>query len=115
MKSIIAAGLAGLAMGAAPTHTELTADYSYAQWLADFAPRHQGTEEAFRSNLARILAHNADSSQTWKAGVNQWTGLTRSEFGKIIRGYRKEKRGLATGGGMHDTSKDVPVGALPTR
>lgn len=45
-------------------------------WLSDFAPRHPGTKEAFAENLARIIAHNADATATWKAGVNQWTGLT---------------------------------------
>lgn len=71
MKSILAAGLAGMAMAKAPKYFELTAEYSYSQWVEDFSPTFPGTEEAFQANLKQIMAHNADSSKTWKAGVNQ--------------------------------------------
>ena len=77
MKSMLSAGLAGVAMAAGPKWTELTAEYSYERWLADFAPRYPGTPEAFRENLGQILVHNADDSLGWKAGVNQFTGLVR--------------------------------------
>ena len=32
-------------------------------WLADFAPRHPGTKEAFEANIRRIIAHNAGAWQ----------------------------------------------------
>ena len=34
----------------------------------------------FERNVANIEAHNADPSQTYKMGVNQFTILTQEEF-----------------------------------
>ena len=47
-------------------------------------PLHRLTEEAVSAaDLWIVSCSNADSSKTWKAGVNQWTGLTREEFSKV--------------------------------
>jgi len=34
----------------------------------------------FNQNLAKISAHNADSTQTYKMGINQFTDMTQEEF-----------------------------------
>jgi len=38
----------------------------------------------FNSNVAKIESHNADSTQTYKMGINQFTDLTQEEFEATI-------------------------------
>lgn len=88
------------------------------QWKADFAgSRHVegSTPEAFAANMARIRAHNADTTASWKAGVNAFTGMTREAFAKMTRGYHAGKKAGAdaTARVPHDSSRDVAVEALP--
>jgi len=40
----------------------------------------------FEQNLAKISAHNADETQTYEMGVNQFTGLTQEEFEQTYLG-----------------------------
>ncbi len=40
-------------------------------------PWHAGDESVFLANLAEIRAHNADKTQSWKKGVNQFSGMTK--------------------------------------
>jgi len=35
-------------------------------------------------NIAKIDAHNADSTQTYKMGINQFTDMTQEEFETIM-------------------------------
>jgi cathepsin L len=72
--------------GGPPRWHELSADYTYEQYCAHFragsppAPEQVARRARFERNLADILAHNADSTQTWKKGVNQFTDLSEEEF-----------------------------------
>lgn len=46
----------------------------------------------FKTNLAQIITHNLDQSQTFKMGVNQFTDLTADEFrGQYVRGGLSSK------------------------
>ena len=60
----------------APNHVSLPAarrPSSIPQaWLADFGAEGMPSDAgAYAANLKQILAHNADTTQTWKAGVNK--------------------------------------------
>jgi hypothetical protein len=70
--------------GSPPRWHELTPDYSYAKYCAQFdkpaASSSSRREAVFAANLARILAHNAEPQHTWKMGVNQFTDMTDTEF-----------------------------------
>ena len=55
------------------------------QWKAESGLSFTNEEEAFRRlifthNLEEIERHNADSTQTYKKGVNQFTHLSVAEF-----------------------------------
>jgi len=69
----------------------LKATESYAAWAAEFSTAgsiFEGSEARFTEALAEIAAHNADKSQTWSAGVNKFTAMTKAEFKAFIgRGY----------------------------
>ena len=82
-----------------PKWHELSAAYSFEQYAKDFRKGYDAAAEpvvfasrraAFQSNLKRILAINADSSLTWKAGVNMFTDMTPAEF-KATNRFRKAK------------------------
>ena len=53
-------------------------------WLTFEAPKHfEATNERyeiFRENLAGIIVHNRNSRNTWKRGINRFTGLTFDEL-----------------------------------
>lgn len=71
-----------------PRWHELTVSYSYEQYRSHFRSG-EATPPAeelairrarFARNLAEIMVHNTDSTQTWKKGVNQFTDLSDEEF-----------------------------------
>jgi len=43
--------------------------------------------DVFNKNLAKIKAHNADTTKTWKEGVNHMSDWTREEFKRLL-GWR---------------------------
>lgn len=45
--------------------------------------------QIFRANFRNIMTHNADKSQTFVMGINQFTDLTSEEFKTYIRGGLK--------------------------
>lgn len=62
-----------------------TPSQAFDQWKAESGLSFTNEEEAFRRlifthNLEEIERHNADSTQTYKKGVNQFTHLSVSEF-----------------------------------
>jgi cathepsin L len=93
---------------------------SYSAWAAEFSTAgtiFEGSEARFTEALGEIAAHNADKSQTWSAGVNKFTAMTKKEFKAFIgRGYS------ASGPSMEaarkaalpaDLDSHVEVSALP--
>jgi hypothetical protein len=54
-----------------------TSTTGYENFVAEFAPVHAGSEDVFRENLNKIIAHNLDNTQTYKMGVNKVCNLRR--------------------------------------
>merc|ERR1712211_63189 len=73
----------------------------------EFAAR----EAIYHGNVAKYEAHNADETQTFTMGVNQFTDLTLEEFQALnIRGFVKSgERGLAYLGEHEDTEVAASV------
>ena len=79
--------------GARPKWHPLTAGYSFERYVADFnKPYKAGTDEyearrkIFQRKLSEVMAHNADKSQSWKAGVNHLTDATKEELKRMNGG-----------------------------
>ena len=58
---------------------------AFDEWKAQYGANWSGEEEAFRrlifeKNVRIIEKHNADASQTYKMGINQFTVYTQEEF-----------------------------------
>jgi C1A family cysteine protease len=71
------------------------------------------SRSAFAANMARIRAHNADSTATWKAGVNKFTAMEPAQFVKRFASGHKREAAYGVKGAPHDGSKDVAVTDLP--
>ncbi|CAD8164351.1 unnamed protein product [Paramecium pentaurelia] len=64
----------------------------FEQFKIQYTKSYAYVEEAYRraifeQNYAKILAHNADPTQTYTVGVNQFTDLTQDEFASIYLTY----------------------------
>jgi len=76
---------------------------TFAAWAATFGKTYNGDDEfsarqaIYDANMAKYEAHNADATQTYTMGPNQFSDLTLEEFQALpIRGYVKmETSGLA--------------------
>ena len=82
-----------------PAETQKGDNLKYLSFLKEYGkPVPTGEEFIYRStvfaeNLARIQQHNADESQTYKMGVNQFADITQEEFVNTFLG----ERGIFTG------------------
>lgn len=97
MKHIIASifilfVLAVIVSAVAPKSDELTANYSFEQYLQDFSEHkesllqldslsleYQKRKQIFTEELARVLKHNSEG-HSWKMGINPFSDLTEEEF-----------------------------------
>ena len=109
--SVFLAACVGGALAAPPKGHEVTLDYEYDQFLADFhkavVPKErERRERKFRENLAKIVAHNSKRDKGYVMGVNRFTdedppkGLHRG-----VRATRLAAPRLA--------AREVDVSALP--
>jgi len=70
---------------------ELSESYTFEHYVAQFE-KHYSLEEyslrkaIFDKQFAAIIAHNKDTTKTWKEGVNKYTDATEEEF-SALRGY----------------------------
>jgi hypothetical protein len=68
--------------------------YTHADYERDFGKVYANAAErtmrraVFERKVAEIRAHNADTSKTWKEGVNHFTDQTEEEF-RTVLGYNK--------------------------
>ncbi len=67
------------------SHAQQQPKDDFLEWKHEFGYQWSAEEDTFRRliylrNLEIIKQHNADPSQTYKMGVNQFTGLTDQEF-----------------------------------
>jgi len=73
---------------------------AFAVWAAQFGKNYNGDELAQReqiydANMAKYEAHNADETQTYTMGPNQFSDLTLEEFQALpIFGYKKPEQSL---------------------
>jgi len=81
--------LATTASALAPKADQLTADYSFEEYCHDHGKSYSTLQERkaradiFARNLKKILEHNADPTNTWKAGVNRFTDQKHEEFQRL--------------------------------
>jgi len=67
--------------------------YSFEAYVKEFGKAYGSLEEresrraVFEARLAKIRAHNADPTKTWKEGVNHLTDRTEHEFRRLL-GYK---------------------------
>ena len=84
-KEILVASLVSLALIAVYYSANQTKTDSFSEWKGKYGINWAPEEEAYRrlifeKNLANIEKHNADSTQSYKMGVNQFTIYTNEEF-----------------------------------
>lgn len=84
-KNIALVALVALVAGAAFFATESSKDTEFESYKAKYGANWAAGEEeyrriVFRKNVDIINKHNADSSQTYKMGINQFTAMTQEEF-----------------------------------
>jgi len=98
---------------------ESPAGYSYDEYLTDFEKAYETSEDyavhraIYERNVASIISHNADKTQTWKKGVNFFTDMSTMEMRKYF-GYNAaaaRARRLTT---PMATIPDYPLESLPT-
>jgi hypothetical protein len=63
----------------------VTSEKAFRDWTSEFGYSFSNEEAAFRNfifmhNLEEIEKHNADKTQTYTKGVNQFTHLNQAEF-----------------------------------
>jgi len=91
--------------------------YTFGEYVTEFDKNYDSAidraahKSTFDRNLAEIIRHNADSSQTWKAGVNQFTDMTPEQM-KVFFGYNAQMASV-----RRETMPKAPVhhftGELP--
>jgi cathepsin L len=90
LSTVLVLGL--LALVAARDDFENVQGYTFEEYCTDFGkdyPNHADRmlhKEIFTSNLAKVIAHNADTASSYKMAVNQFTDMTTQEFQRM-KGY----------------------------
>lgn len=84
-KEVLAIMAITLIAGAFLYQNQEASNPAFEQWKAQYGVNWGAEEQLYRRmiferNVAKIEAHNADPSQTYKMGVNQFTILTQEEF-----------------------------------
>jgi len=65
-------------------------EYSFEKYCSEFSKKYaspsqfQARKSIFDATLKKIKKHNADKTQSWKMGVNQFTDMTHDEFSKVL-------------------------------
>ena len=83
-KELVVAALATIALLVFYNSSEQKGD-AFQEWKDQYGVTWAPEEEAYRrlifeKNILEVERHNADNSQTYKKGVNQFTVLTQEEF-----------------------------------
>jgi len=85
--------------------------YTFEQYKVDFSRRYADDAEeavhrqAFEENLAKVMEHNADTSKTWRMGVNHLTDRPPHHL-KQLHGYHKPS-GMLRRSGMSPAANGV--------
>merc|ERR1719218_285526 len=85
---------------------------TFAAWAATFGKTYNGDDE-FSARQAIYEAHNADATQTFTMGPNQFSDLTLEEFQALpIRGFKKMDRSGLPKVGSHEHSGKPAVDSI---
>ena len=92
--------------------------YSFADYCAEYGKQYSGAEYArratiFEAEVAKIRAHNADGTQSYKLGLNDFSDWTRAEVKQRRTGHKGSTFEKNVVGG-HQMPADFDVTALPT-
>lgn len=84
-KTFAIIAVAALIAGAAYFTTETTRTPLFDEWKSQYGANWAPVEEEYRrivfsKNVEIINKHNADKTQTYKMGINQFTAMTEEEF-----------------------------------
>ena len=85
---------------------QANAQYSYAAYLTEFGKAPYPMQEylrrkvVFEANLAAIRAHNADETQSWKMGLNEFSDWTKEEVVSKRTGHNARGANVQ-GAGVH--------------
>jgi cathepsin L len=123
---LLLAFASGLATARPPVAAELTGSYSYDQYLRDFGKARPATDAEyaerashFALELGSVLKHNADASQLYVQGLNQFSDWSVDEKAQTLMAPGRDafKRSNRDAGGRlsHGAIKAAKVGAKPTR
>lgn len=87
MKSVFGAAVVATAMA----HTEVELQTKFVQWVKDFKKDIPTDEvfnrfDTFKTNLAKIEAHNAKAGETFTMALNEFADLTADEFKSMYYG-----------------------------
>jgi len=119
---VAALALAGTALASPPRAAELTADYSFIEYVRDFQKDYptpearRSAEQAFTTELDRVLAHNEAKRHSYSLGINAFS----DEAGhRRARGYAKN-HAFSHSGLLRSTREELPfevepASALPER
>jgi cathepsin L len=117
MRAVILFALLGFSAAYLKTsHQDLAANpfYSFTDYQQEYSKSYSTDysqrEEIFNTNLDIIRTHNADSSQTYKMGLNEFTDLTSKEFTTMFTGLNKAAHtvDVAAVASLADESKVLP-------
>lgn len=119
MRSLIVVGLLALVATASPKWSELE-EYTFERYVADYRLSYErGSSEwiqreaNFNKRLSSIKAHNQDSTQTWKRGVNHFTDWSDAEFSSYNKAkpnfqQQQERSNQLIGGQSTVKQSDLP-------
>ena len=84
-KGLVAVTLVALIAAAAYLSTQQTSSSAFDEWKAQYGANWDNSEEFYRRTifertLKEVETHNADETQTYKKGINQFSALTQEEF-----------------------------------
>lgn len=77
--------LSALLLAGGVLFTKVNDESEYVEWKEKYGHTFSESEDAYRRfvfdlNMGKIKEHNADASQTYQMGVNQFTAYTEKEF-----------------------------------
>ncbi|KAM3147598.1 hypothetical protein pb186bvf_000405 [Paramecium bursaria] len=97
MNKLLIATLALLAIAAVYTTTRVDRKSQFEAWKARHGFKYSATEDLYRFRIyaqaiEEIEAHNADTTQTYKQGENQFTAMTQEEFVSFLTYMPQQNR-----------------------
>jgi len=118
MKAVVVVCLLAIAVSATRSNWEdvegLTFEEYVQAWGKEYTSHADRTrhEVTFLRNLADIIEHNKDSTQTWRKGVNQFTDFSKEEmkafFGGNLNGLLGKRNLAQKGPENHMTVDQLP-------